>query len=292
MEPDILTETYIYPFPKATHFSIKLSSSFQFDKISKDVLLVIDKSGSMSGSPIDTTKEMVNLLLSQIIGPSTSSFSLITYNDNAVVSYNMNQNVEELKSTISKIHASGGTCFTKVLNAVQSLIKLYPKAPFLSIIFLTDGQIESSMDIEKNHKNLNKALNQLGDCIKERTKSCEIHALGVRADHDPFFLTGLIKLGTAQGTYQYLKHKEDITESFNNIIEILDSKGFNAFLTDPTLFPTPYKVDFIKVSDKTYEAEGFLDYEGDFFKEKKELTLTIQSESFKTAVTLKPRRLR
>jgi len=30
------------------------------------------------------------------------------------------------------------------------------------------------MDIEKNHKNQYKPLNQLGDCVKERTKSCEI----------------------------------------------------------------------------------------------------------------------
>ena len=286
MEPNITSQATFYPFPKATHYSIKISTPFKLNsKSTKDILLVIDKSGSMAGTSLENTKSMVNLLLDHILGPSISSFSLITYNDTPKISFNMlnQKNPTEIKQIISNIKAEGGTVFTKALKSIEEIIRTFKHPPFLSIIFLTDGLVENSYDTSDDHKALKQAMLSLGFYIQKETKSCEIHALGVRSDHDPLFLSGLIKLGTSQGSYQYIKESSDTMDCFNNIIDILDGKGFDAFLnSDKELF-TPFKINFMEVSEKLYEAEGF--FEGEITIDP--LSLTIGYDKNMT-IPLKP----
>lgn len=288
MEPSFYTRTFVYPCQNSTFYNIKFSSPAVFNTESKDILVVIDKSGSMAGSSLDNTKTMMSLLLSHVLELKVSSFSLITYNDKAFVDFDMEKDPEKINKRIKEIKADGGTIFSKALDAItDTILKLNPQS-FLSLVFLTDGLIESGYDTEGNKKHLLNALSRLELTIKSKIKNCEIHALGVKEDHDPFFLSSLVKLGTSPGTYQYIKTASDTQECFNNIMGILELKGFKAFLSEKELI-SQHKLDFVRNSEKEFEADGFLDIPINNLLSSKNLTLTFETQEIKTnEIILKP----
>ncbi|CAM9853967.1 unnamed protein product [Rangifer tarandus platyrhynchus] len=137
--------------------------------IPKNVIFVIDKSGSMMGRKIKQTREALIKILNDL-GPH-DQFNLISFNAEATTWKPLlvpasTENVNEAKSYATGIQAQGGTNINDaMLMAVQLLEKanreeLLPARSVTLIILLTDGDpTAGETNPSKIQKNVRKAIN-------------------------------------------------------------------------------------------------------------------------------------
>jgi len=110
-----------------------------------DVIILVDKSGSMSGSRMKTTKKALSMFLRSL--PVDSYFNIIAFDYNVrkaftnSVMYN-ESNMEKAQNFCDNLNAQGGTDIkTPLANALKSPEhKGYQK----SIILLTDGEVNNT----------------------------------------------------------------------------------------------------------------------------------------------------
>ncbi|KAM9681440.1 LOW QUALITY PROTEIN: inter-alpha-trypsin inhibitor heavy chain H4 [Dama dama] len=137
--------------------------------IPKNVIFVIDKSGSMMGRKIKQTREALIKILSDL--SPHDQFNLISFNAEAtkwkpLLVPASTENVNEAKSYATGIQAQGGTNINDaMLMAVQLLEKanreeLLPAGSVTLIILLTDGDpTAGETNPSKIQKNVQKAIN-------------------------------------------------------------------------------------------------------------------------------------
>ncbi|XP_040103114.1 inter-alpha-trypsin inhibitor heavy chain H4 isoform X4 [Oryx dammah] len=137
--------------------------------IPKNVIFVIDKSGSMMGRKIKQTREALIKILDDL--SPHDQFNLISFNAEAtkwkpLLVPASTENVNEAKSYATGIRAQGGTNINDVmLMAVQLLEKanreeLLPAGSITLIILLTDGDpTAGETDPSKIQENVRKAVN-------------------------------------------------------------------------------------------------------------------------------------
>ncbi len=112
--------------------------------IAKDVVVVLDRSGSMSGEKIDQAKEALGFILNNL--NADDRFTIIAYNDrvdplfDGLVEVNQ-ENLAQARDRLDRIEARGGT---NIHEALQTAMKLWPVPgrPLAGpkyVIFLTDG---------------------------------------------------------------------------------------------------------------------------------------------------------
>ncbi|XP_066206916.1 inter-alpha-trypsin inhibitor heavy chain H4 [Saccopteryx leptura] len=133
--------------------------------IPKNVIFVIDKSGSMDGKKIQQTREALIKILDDL--SPKDQFNLISFSNEATqwkpsLVPASTKNVEEAKSYAARIHAQGGTNINDaMLMAVQLLERANREELLLSgsvslLLLLTDGDPTvgetSPMRIQKNVK--------------------------------------------------------------------------------------------------------------------------------------------
>ncbi|XP_028941551.1 inter-alpha-trypsin inhibitor heavy chain H4 [Antrostomus carolinensis] len=132
----------------------------------KNVIFVIDRSGSMTGRKIEQTRDALLKIL-QDLRPE-DHFSFITFN-NKVVEWKSSllqataENVASAAGFVQTLSASGGTNINRaLLTAVSVLDKAegLPERSVSMIILLTDGQPTSGeSNVEVIQENIQKAVN-------------------------------------------------------------------------------------------------------------------------------------
>lgn len=137
--------------------------------IPKNVIFVIDKSGSMSGKKIQQTQEALIKILEDL--SLKDQFNLISFSGEATqwkpsLVPASAENVKEAKSYAANIHAQGGTNINNaMLMAVQQLDKanreeLLPAGSVSLLILLTDGDpTVGETNPTKIQKNVQDAIN-------------------------------------------------------------------------------------------------------------------------------------
>ncbi len=113
----------------------------------RDIIILIDKSGSMCGNPIDKTKVIVNQLL-DFMKDNIKFKSLSVYSfDNNVYGIgekninNFSDHIHKFKDFVNNINAIGGTIFSKPLNTICDFIDSLETVDLLTVILLTDGEV-------------------------------------------------------------------------------------------------------------------------------------------------------
>uniref|UniRef100_A0A8D2HSL6 Inter-alpha-trypsin inhibitor heavy chain 4 n=1 Tax=Urocitellus parryii TaxID=9999 RepID=A0A8D2HSL6_UROPR len=134
----------------------------------KNVVFVIDKSGSMSGRKIQQTREALIKILSDL-GPK-DQFNLITFSSEATqwkphLVPASTENVDEAKRYAAGIHALGGTNINEAMLTAVRRLKSDNQAELLSegsvslIILLTDGDpTMGEINPTKIQKNVQEAI--------------------------------------------------------------------------------------------------------------------------------------
>ncbi|KAG8554754.1 hypothetical protein GDO81_003883 [Engystomops pustulosus] len=196
--------------------------------IQKNVIFVIDVSGSMFGTKIKQTKSAMHVILNDL--HRDDSFNIITFSDVVKVwkpgtsiqaTY---QNIKSAKEYVSKIEADGWTDINAAILAAASIFNQTSskqerggtKRKIPLIIFLTDGEATSGVTVATRIlQNAQKAL--------KGTTSLFCLAFGEDADYNLMRRLSLENRGIARRIYEY----SDAT---------LQLKGFYDEIASPLLF--------------------------------------------------------
>ena len=143
-------------------------------------MLIIDKSGSMSGGAIRDTKKGAAHFISQM--EDTDRAGLISFSDGISVDVSITKNKQELQRGVNKISIGGGT---KLYDALASGVKqLISSSGSRIIVYLTDG-----MDTGSNFSLRNLQSMFQGENIY-------VYGIGVGSNVDE---QGLTKISDATG---------------------------------------------------------------------------------------------
>ena len=86
----------------------------------RDVVLVLDVSGSMNGTPLSETKQAAVKFVETVLGQSANTrISIVTYSDTASVVMQAENNIPELRRAVNSLESGGGT------NLYLSLIHIW-----------------------------------------------------------------------------------------------------------------------------------------------------------------------
>lgn len=255
---------------------VKLKIPFRRDKgndcNSSRIILVIDRSGSMSGgkttcyltkrgadrehlgpwkqvqSAVKSIEEM-NRMLDR---DASAEPIVITYNDTVSVT-NL--------ASIARTNAAGSTDFAKgnhrplpqvrvrtadsfvAFQQVQNTVKDIDVKHRIVIIFMTDG-----CDSCNRPNQLIDAQTRLRMFLRNKAPNCVVHVIGYSEGHDLNMMNALKGLGSTEGIYRYAEGSKGLDEKFRELFEFAD------FTTEFTL-KVPHIKDVIKVTGELVDAE-------------------------------------
>lgn len=218
-----------------------------------NLCLILDRSGSMGGQPMDTVKQAAQNLVDQLT--PKDRLSIIAFNHQAQVLI-PNQAVEHhdrIQEQIQKLKPAGGTCIDEgmKLGIQESAVG---KGDRVSHIFLlTDGE------------------NEHGDnsrCLKLATVAAEysitLHTLGFGNHWNQDILEAIAD--SAGGSLGYIEKPEQAVKEFNRLFERMQSVGLTHGFLEFELAPGVTFAEFKPIAQVEPETvELLLQKEGNHY---------------------------
>lgn len=200
----------------------------------REYIFVLDVSGSMSGYPLDTAKELIKNLVSDL--KETDTFNLILFSGASyqMASRSVHATSENISRAIGLIDRQEGTGGTELAPALEDAlaIPVTGKNISRSIVIITDGYIYGEHNIfEIINKNLNTA-NFFSFGIGSSVNRYLIEGIAQTGQGEPFIVTEAEQAAkTAQQFRTYIESPilTDIQVKFD---------GFDAYDVEPAVLPT------------------------------------------------------
>jgi Ca-activated chloride channel homolog len=165
------------------------------DRLSREVIFVLDTSGSMAGESIKQAKKALLFGLSTL--SKNDRFNLIEFNSHASqlfeqAKFASNNTIQQAKYFIQQLSADGGT---EMLSAMQMALttssysdeNLEQVNPVRQVIFLTDGAISNE--------------SALFSAIQNQLKHSRLFTVGIGSAPNSFFMRRAAKFGKGQSIF-------------------------------------------------------------------------------------------
>jgi Ca-activated chloride channel family protein len=175
--------------------------------VAKDVVLVLDRSGSMGGEKIEQARDAARYILKNL--NAEDRFNVIAYHDgvdpfyDTLVDYS-DKRLEDALDRVDRIEAGGGTALHKALTTAMEMCKKGERPTY--VIFLTDGLPTIGTTDE-------------GEIIKDTTKAndcnARLFAFGVGYNVNVRLLDNLVRKNN--GRSDYVKPKEDVEAKVSSL---------------------------------------------------------------------------
>ena len=197
-----------------------------------EIIVVVDKSGSMQGQP---WKQVQSALIKMLdITRGVNNCHAIAYNQNAV-KMQLSGNRKADKSLIESTRSGGSTNFVAVFNELGKIFKeeteswfslLSPKSMEKKkdnsvphyIFLMTDGQ-----DTCNSHKDIIIAQEHLQAEIEKFGGEVIFNVLGFSDDHNEEFLANLALIGTSDGSYSFVSPTEGDNALEERLVALVES---------------------------------------------------------------------
>jgi Ca-activated chloride channel family protein len=182
------------------HFALYLIPAIQYrpeQLVPKDVVFLIDTSGSQSGAPLMQCQELMRRFINELNPDDT--FSIIDFSDTTqqlspVPLPNTPQTRSQALDYINRLHAGGGTELLRGIQAVLNFPVTDP-ARLRSIVLLTDGYIG----------NENQILTEVQRHLKPGNR---LYSFGAGSSVNRFLLNRLADVG--RGIARIIRHDEPV----------------------------------------------------------------------------------
>ena len=238
------------------HFAAYLIPAFNYktnEIVPKDVVFLMDTSGSQQGEPLAKSKELMRRFI-QGLNPN-DTFTIIDFANtaqalSATPLANTADNRQSAINYIDRLQANGGT---ELLNGIQAVMK-FPAAPterLRSIVLITDGYIGNEKEV----------LALVQQSLKPGNR---LYSFGVGSSVNRFLLNRLAQVG--RGTSQVIRQDEPSAEAAEKFFRQINSPVLTNIqiswegmgekpeiypIAPPDLFTAQPLVLFGKKSDRT-----------------------------------------
>ncbi|MEO0286455.1 MAG: VWA domain-containing protein [candidate division WOR-3 bacterium] len=235
-----------------------------------NLVLILDKSGSMEGEPIENLKKAVKEILNQLEDEDRISIVLFDSEARVLVSNTPASARKELRTRVEDIFPLGGTSIDEGMElGLQEAEKFLGEDVVTWMILLTDGK--------NDHGDDNKCL-ELARVA--RKKGINISTIGLGRKWDPKLLEQISDF--SGGKMYYVDNPEDLKEKFLKELENIKNvvyrdislklklEGFVEFSkVSPAFVVTPQ----IKRIEPLWDGEGWILEIGDLERGKEKLVL-------------------
>ncbi len=177
-------------------------------RIPREVVFVIDTSGSMHGQSIDQARAALQLALKRL--QSGDRFNVIQFNSSTDALFAQAvpataNNIRQATNYVAGLYAEGGT---EMLSALR--LALRDKAPegmLRQVIFLTDGSVGNE--------------EQLFSTIQQGLGSSRMFTVGIGSAPNSFFMTRAAQFG--RGTFTYIGKVDEVQQKMATLFSKLES---------------------------------------------------------------------
>lgn len=104
----------------------------------RNVVLTLDVSGSMSGTPLEETKKASSKFINTVL-EQDASIGVVTYDDESYMASNFSTDKASLQSIVSGLYDGGGTNIEAGLRNAQSMLER-TNAKKKIIVLMSDGE--------------------------------------------------------------------------------------------------------------------------------------------------------
>lgn len=177
-------------------------------RIPREVVYVIDTSGSMHGESINQARSALQLALRNL--KPTDRFNIIQFNSTTESMFNNSvaataQNIQHAQNYVSGLRAEGGT---EMLSALQLALEGGATEGMLrQVIFLTDGSVGNE--------------EQLFKTIQQQLASSRLFTVGIGSAPNSFFMTRAAQFG--RGTFTYIGKVGEVQQKMAELFSKLES---------------------------------------------------------------------
>ena len=195
------------------HFATYLIPAVDYNPneiVPKDVVFLIDTSGSQAGAPIEQSKELMRQFIGGLNPQDT--FSIINFSNAATKLSdkplsNTAQNRDKAIAYINNLDANGGT---ELMNGINTVLNFSPPpaGKLRSIVLLTDGLIGDDKYI-------------IGEVQKRLQPGNRLYTFGVGSSTNRFLINRLAEVG--RGTSEIVPYSEPATETAQEFFQEINN---------------------------------------------------------------------
>jgi len=174
----------------------------------REVIFILDISGSMAGTSINQAKAAIDLALSRL--QPADHFNVIVFNNDAHALFSTakpadQSHVQKARHYIDKIRAEGGTEMKSAL--MLALDGSHQHERLRQVVFLTDGAVGNEDELLK--------------VIARRLGDSRLFTVGIGSAPNSYFMNRAATIG--RGTFTYIGKYSEVTEKMMNLFTKLES---------------------------------------------------------------------
>ncbi|MBF2056014.1 MAG: VWA domain-containing protein [Cyanobacterium sp. T60_A2020_053] len=198
--------------------SIKAVKDQEINRLPLNICLILDRSGSMVGKPLENVKQAVGAFVDKLTADDTISIIAFNHEAQVIVSNQNVTNKEAIKNSIISLSADGGTAIDEGMRlGIQEINKGKDKR-ISQILLLTDGENEHGDN---------------GRCLKLAQLASEynitINTMGFGNNWNQKVLETISDI--ANGSLSHIEFADQATQEFQKLLARMESVGLtNAYL--------------------------------------------------------------
>ncbi len=162
--------------------------------VPRELIFVLDTSGSMSGFPIEKAKEVMRKLI-DTMGPQ-DTFNLITFSGDTSILWpqplpGTPENIAAAQQFLATRRGGGGTEMMKAIDAaLVQTVRNRPVRPVRICCFMTDGYVGNDMAII--------------DAVRKNAGTTRVFSFGIGNSVNRYLLDGMARAGRGEAEYVLL----------------------------------------------------------------------------------------
>ena len=231
-----ITENVKWIDSNKLEITYNLTSVIETYNKNKDVILMIDTSGSMFGDKLQTLKDNSIELLDALLEVETNKIALIEFNTTSNIIQEFTNDKGVLTQKINSLNADGGTNYNQALENLDTILDSYNKESNrdLVVMFLTDGYPVEENPSQKatyqilkskyDYLEINGIQYEMGETLKQEVKDITDRQYSANTNN---LSNVLLEVLVASKKYDEFKIEKQISDYF----EIIDASATNGNVT-------------------------------------------------------------
>jgi Ca-activated chloride channel family protein len=224
----------------------------------REIVFVIDNSGSMGGTSMKQAKASLVFGLSRL--KPTDRFNVIRFDDTMDVLFTdavtaNAENVRQAQRFVAGLEARGGTNMVPAMEAALTDTQPGDSTYLRQVVFLTDGEIGNEQ--------------QLFEAISSRRGRSRVFMVGIGSAPNSFLMTRASEIG--RGTFTHIGSADQVEGRMRGLFEKLESPavtGLSIAFPDaevdatPAILPDLYRGEPLVLSAKLASLAGSVEIKG------------------------------